>query len=125
MDLVCPSCREPFFWSRTPGWQRKYCSVPCRSRAKNMRSKFGLSMQDFWAMFDAQGGVCKMPLCLNPLVRGQGGTHVDHCHSTGLVRGLLCRDCNISLGHYEYARRLGAAEYLKGGEATNMELACA
>lgn len=48
-------------------------------------------------------------------------THIDHCHSTGKVRGILCSDCNISLGRMKenpdriyklaaYAERIKAKE---------------
>jgi len=61
----------------------------CRARSH------GLSLQDYRAMLERQGkvcGICKTPgkpLC------------VDHCHATGKVRGLLCRDCNLGLGNYK------------------------
>lgn len=56
-------------------------------------------------MLDNQGGKCK--ICgkhytdTKPVQNQNEYTHlhVDHCHSTGKVRGLLCFNCNATLGH--------------------------
>lgn len=62
----------------------------------NLRTKYGIDAEDWARMFNAQDGHCA--ICLLKL---DGGfhTHVDHCHATGKVRGLLCHGCNTSLGH--------------------------
>jgi hypothetical protein len=46
-------------------------------------------------MFADQMGLCAC--CYKPMKPGSG-TCVDHCHTTGEVRELLCRDCNLILG---------------------------
>jgi hypothetical protein len=56
-----------------------------------IKEKYGLSKEEFNEMESEQSGICKIcekdkPLC------------VDHCHTSGRVRGLLCRDCNLLLG---------------------------
>jgi hypothetical protein len=45
----------------------------------------------------------------------KGRLHIDHCHKTGKVRGLLCGNCNVGLGHFKDSVELlqQAAEYLK------------
>ena len=64
-------------------------------RDKCRAQSHGLSLQDYRAMRERQKNVCGIcktpgkPLC------------VDHCHATGKVRGLLCRDCNLGLGNYK------------------------
>ena len=64
-------------------------------RDRKRAGRYGLSLQDYRAMRERQGNVCGIcktpgkPLC------------VDHCHATGKVRGLLCRDCNLGLGNYK------------------------
>lgn len=64
-------------------------------------------------MEKAQGGVCK--ICRRPETQRKR-LAVDHCHTTGAVRGLLCITCNAEIGHLlddpEIIRR--AADYVGG-----------
>lgn len=74
--------------------------------------KYGLTEEAFWALFEAQGGLC--PICETPMSgRGIHGPNVDHCHVTGKVRALLCGRCNIICGYLEHPRRRAAEAYLK------------
>lgn len=57
-----------------------------------LRTKYGLTKTQFDIMIAEQKSSCK--ICSTPLDNPQ----VDHCHTTGKVRGLLCRNCNTSLG---------------------------
>jgi hypothetical protein len=56
-----------------------------------LRHKYGLSIEDYEAMYERQGGKCA--LCGHP-----DRLCVDHDHQTGRVRGLLCYLCNTALG---------------------------
>lgn len=52
---------------------------------------YGLTAEEYWSIFDAQEGRCY--ICR----RGKGMSRalsIDHCHGTGLIRGLLCQKCN-------------------------------
>lgn len=146
--LLCAECGAEFP-ARHPG--RKYCSLSCaathgatvrrghprRNRVlafdsakpsaersayqrelyrKNYRAKkYGLSPEELAAMEQRQAGRCAIcgaePETL----------YVDHAHSTGRVRGLLCPVCNAGLGLFKDDPMLceAAAEYLRrhGGEA--------
>jgi hypothetical protein len=53
----------------------------------------------FWAIIETQSGRCV--ICQTALSHEQGkrtSPHVDHDHTTGKVRGILCGNCNIALG---------------------------
>lgn len=64
-------------------------------REYHLKHKFGITTEDYQAMLVTQDGVCKT--CLQPDPTGRL-LAVDHCHSTGKIRGLLCHNCNVSLG---------------------------
>jgi len=60
-----------------------------------LRKKYGISIKEFDELFMSQGFVCA--LC-EKSIPDKRHRHVDHCHSTGRVRGILCFNCNKSLG---------------------------
>ena len=65
-------------------------------RRCNLRRNYGIEVEEYDEMLEAQGGVCA--IC-------GGEAHreffdVDHCHETGRVRGLLCASCNMGLGKF-------------------------
>ena len=75
--------------------------------------KYGLAPGDYERMLEAQGGVCA--ICKREPRSGGRKLHVDHCHRTKKVRGLLCWHCNVGLGEFgDSPERLESASlYLK------------
>lgn len=70
--------------------QRRRRERPEVERARVLRLKYGITLEQYARMFLRQGGGCA--LCsVPPKTRA---LHVDHDHTTGRVRGLLCFRCN-------------------------------
>jgi hypothetical protein len=87
------------------------------TRNGHLLRKYGITVQDYDRMLAAQGGGCaicgKRP---DEQTRYRAFLHVDHCHDTGRVRGLLCDQHNLLLGRWEHDPYLlrRAAAYLAG-----------
>lgn len=90
----------------------------CKLLARNRDlKKYGITLEDQERMLIEQGGKCK--ICGREILMfGESKhttAHVDHDHSTGKVRGLLCQECNTGLGKFrdntEYLAN--AIKYLK------------
>jgi len=80
-------------------------------REREHFNKYKLLPGEYEKLFDAQGGMCA--ICWAP--PGKKGLYVDHDHSSGLNRGLLCNHCNLMLGHAKDspARLMAAITYLQ------------
>jgi hypothetical protein len=80
-------------------------------RNRYIRDKYGLDERDVIALFTKQCGDCA--LCGDELGPGQSRA-IDHCHETGVVRGLLCRECNVGIGMLRHNKQLllKAAQYV-------------
>lgn len=90
-DGLQPYCRRCGATRQRESWARKSSAA---RREANLK-RYGLSIDDYDQMFTAQEGLCAV--CDN---KDEGRTlHVDHCHATGKVRGLLCHKCNGALGN--------------------------
>ena len=77
--------------------------------------KFGITLEDYNKMFKEQKGCCA--ICCRHQTEFDKRLAVDHCHSTGKVRGLLCQQCNQALGmFYDNITTLkNAISYLEEG----------
>src|ERR1017187_237434 len=65
----------------------------------NKLKKYGITSNDYDRILSEQGGVCA--ICSGgPGDKRSYRFHVDHCHNTGVVRGLLCSNCNFGIGHF-------------------------
>lgn len=75
----------------------------------HLRKRYGITVEEFNVMAASGCNICGS----KPTRR----LHVDHCHSTGRVRGVLCDPCNRGLGCFEddRGRIAKAIEYLDGG----------
>lgn len=95
-------------------WQNKNRSVINRKAERwRFKHRYGISLEEYKEMYKQQGGVCA--ICLLPGDFEKRELFVDHCHSTGKVRGLLCRACNHGIGIFKdnINSLIQAVEYLK------------
>jgi len=87
---------------------------PLYIRRRNLKSNYGLSLDQFEAMFRAQDKRCVICRTAKPH-RRSGVWTVDHDHKTGAVRGILCSHCNSALGFMrdKPGSLTAAVEYLR------------
>ena len=69
---------------------------PEAAKDKQLRQKFGITLEDYNRMLQEQEGKCK--ICKTDRCNSGRAFAVDHCHETKVVRGLLCWNCNLLLG---------------------------
>jgi hypothetical protein len=117
----CTRCRQvkpigDFYRSANqPDGKHHTCKM-CRRQEKKdwhqrsyIQATHGLSPERYQEMVRQQEGRCRICKEDKPLV-------VDHDHGSGVVRGLLCQNCNRGLGMFRDSsdRLLQAVAYLKG-----------
>lgn len=123
----CKACRVEYQrrYQQTPAGkaimkeaERRYDRTPAgrtQRRKAALRYNYGISVEDYNRLLAAQNKMCA--ICDKPsrlLV-------VDHCHRTGVIRGLLCQKCNTFLGRQgdTYQSFYRVTEYLAGFERRN------
>ena len=104
--MSCKWCGELF----KPYGSQKYCSSKCRTKATAHSLRLGtynLSQSGYDALVERSGGMCE-------ICQTKEAVHIDHCHDTEAVRGLLCQQCNHGLGNFKdnVALLNRASEYL-------------
>ena len=117
-EKACRKCGTVF---KPQAPSHLYCSQDCATEAladRYYKRVYGMLAKDYKAMFEKQNGLCA--ICYTPGFNmkdtNQSQLVVDHCHSTGKVRGLLCHNCNRALGLFQDLIEVvdNAKRYLEG-----------
>lgn len=84
------------------------------AKTHSLMRTHGIDVDEYLRLLAAQGDCCA--ICRRPHEMGRD-FHVDHCHATGRIRGVLCHHCNTGIGLLgESAERMRAAiTYLDHG----------
>ena len=84
---ICETCSVEYI---PTGQNQRWCRVCSPDFNWSRRIfRYGVTKPMWDAMLETQDGTCA--LCSGKAI------HVDHCHNTGRVRGLLCYSCNLKL----------------------------
>ena len=82
---------------------------PDKIRASKLRCQYGLTVEEYQQMLESQGfvcSICESPETVTDIKGNLKSLCVDHNHSTGKVRGLLCDSCNRGLGFLKDSRQV-------------------
>jgi len=94
------------------------------TQIRQLRHLYGIEPVEFYRLlFQSEGRcfICNVPFSRRLGERGSSWACVDHCHTTGEVRGLLCARCNIGLGYFGSADLLKkAAKYIEDNDMQNL-----
>jgi len=80
--------------------REKKAEDPNFFKSEKIRITYKLKREVYENMFEEQGFKCMIcqEASIKPYTKH---SHVDHCHKTGKVRGILCKDCNLGLGRFK------------------------
>lgn len=104
------------FKQRNPNYSKGYyaryiADNPDYYKERNVK-RYGLTLEQYNQFLLSQNNCCA--ICKTQHHNGKGW-HIDHCHKTNIIRGILCNNCNVALGHFkeDVDLMLKAIEYLQ------------
>lgn len=88
--FICPLDDVPIRGHKN----RRFCSASCKDRVASLRTKYGMTVEDYRRLREDAGERC--PICLERPTVWQ----LDHNHKTRLAAGVVCIKCNVGLLAY-------------------------
>jgi hypothetical protein len=90
--------------------------------ANKLQYRYGITVEDYNFLLQQQNYSCAICKTKDPSSKRKSSNkfHVDHCHSTGKVRGLLCNSCNAAIGYLndDENNLIAALRYLRRSQGS-------
>lgn len=106
---LCINCNFPFYSRES---KHRYC-ITCGSdpKMKHVLNTYGINSMQYESIINSQNNSCG--ICYESFsFKKPADVHVDHCHETNKIRGILCYRCNVHLGfipkHINYEHYLSS-----------------
>jgi len=104
----CKPCHQEY--------KRESPTTPRNRKAEKLQLRYGLTYEQWEQMRLNEGHACM--ICGITENEIDKKLDVDHCHTSGKVRGILCNPCNNMIGHAKDAaarKKISDMGYAKGG----------
>lgn len=100
-------------------WKKVSQNAKQYNRHLYLKNTYGITQEVYEKLLTSQN--CKCAICKS-IVDDSSKGHIDHCHKTGEIRGILCAQCNKGLGHFKDDANLlyTAIDYLKTHEGEKL-----
>jgi hypothetical protein len=93
----CIECRRDYELKSYHKHKHKRPYVYEEDKDRKLQKSYGIGYAEYLKMLDAQNNACA--ICGTKDTGNRKAFHVDHCHDTGKIRGLLCGNCNSGIGN--------------------------
>ena len=99
---ICKECRSKIIPSARTKEARhqQYLKVKEKVREWGIVKRYGITLKQYNEMLVKQNYLCA--ICDKHQSESHKGLHVDHCHDTDKIRGLLCSSCNLAIGQLKH-----------------------
>ena len=100
---ICKDCHTKRQQKWVENNKEKWKSITAKcyrqtARNKELKNTYGITEEEYKIQFERQNGKCA--ICGSLSKRPSGVLDIDHNHTTGKIRDLLCSQCNRGLGFF-------------------------
>jgi hypothetical protein len=94
-----PNCKSCAAEAAKVRYKKTKGYIFIQQKGYDLKRKYGITLEDYSNMLKDQDYKCLICGLSEVDLEGRA-LHVDHCHTTSVVRGLLCYRCNLGLGNF-------------------------
>lgn len=106
-STICKDCKKQSVYEWRSANKEKYNADqrayqkahPEMRYGSEIKRRYGCTLEQYNQMLSAQGGACMICKRFHNPAEKRGRLYVDHCHTSGKVRALICSACNSMIGY--------------------------